>query len=534
MKKIILVSAISFIASWVYGQGEMDAFKLSNNDLLGSARGIAMGGAFGALGGDVTGVAQNPAGIGVYRSSEIVGTLDFSSVNTESNTLGSIAKDSKFNFNFDNITYIGYTPLTGDVKSLNFGFAYNRLKNFGRNYQATGNKLQSSLTDYIANYTTRKVNVSAEELNANDSYKDFPWLSVLGYQGGLINDDGYNYISPLTGPQATREDGVLQTVDRIYSVSELGHIDTYDFTMGANILDVLYLGLTLSITDMRYNLNSRHTEEFERGEHFEGGGFDLDNVLETSGSGYKVSVGAIYRPIDELRIGVAYHSPTWYSLNDYYFARTDYEGWLLDDSEWVWTGLRANTPENATADYRLNTPDRWVLSVAGVLGKTAILSLDYEYSDYSGMKLEDAYVGGFNSSFREQNKFISEDFTGASTLKVGFEYRVTPQLALRAGYTWMQSPLKESFKAGKTEVFPVGTISAYTLDGDVNYFSYGIGYRFTPTFYMDLAFSFKTQTNQLYTYSPVYNDNGVLEINPFASELKNNTTKGLLTFGYKF
>lgn len=31
-----------------------------------------MGGAFGALGGDISGIAINPAGIGVYQKSEIV------------------------------------------------------------------------------------------------------------------------------------------------------------------------------------------------------------------------------------------------------------------------------------------------------------------------------------------------------------------------------------------------------------------------------------------------------------------------------
>ncbi len=37
---------------------------------------MGMGGAFGALGGDLSTLSQNPAGIGVYRSNELGFTLD--------------------------------------------------------------------------------------------------------------------------------------------------------------------------------------------------------------------------------------------------------------------------------------------------------------------------------------------------------------------------------------------------------------------------------------------------------------------------
>jgi len=536
MKKIILLFAVSFIAVWVYGQGEMDAFKLSNTDLSGTARGVAMGGAFGALGGDITGVSQNPAGIGVYRSSEVVGSLDLASANTETNTLGTNkVNDSKLNFSLDNFAYIAYMPLTGSVKAFNFGFSYNRLKNFGRNYHSVGNGLTSSLTDYIADYTTRENNPDYKDLSSFDN--GFPWISVLGYQGGLISDNGERSISPLIGPQTTREDGDLQTVDRTYSVAERGHIDTYDFTMGANISDILYLGLNFSIADLRYSLRSRHTEEFEQGDNFDGGGgggFDLDNSLETSGSGFQVTVGAIFRPIDELRIGVAYHSPTWYNLNDSYFARVNYEGWYIDDNgAWTWNNLTANTPGNATTDYRLRTPDRWIMSMAGVFGSKVILSVDYEYSDYSKMNLGTS-DGLFDSGYADQNDFISQDFKGASTLKAGLEYKVTPQVSLRAGYSWMQSPLETSFKAGNVEVWPIGTVTAYTLDGDTNYYSIGAGYRFTPNFSMDFAFSYRQQTNQLYTYSPMWDDGGAKIVDSVPSELKNNSYRGMITLGYRF
>ena len=524
MKKIILFFAVSFIASWTYGQGEMDAFKLSGSDLSGSARGVAMGGAFGALGGDITGISQNPAGIGVYRSSEVVTSLSLASVNTETNTSENIEKVDKLNFNFGNFAFIAYMPLSGDVKAFNFGFSYNRLKNFDRNYFAKGYNLTSSLTDYIAYFTTREANVEPDDLYSYDN-KDkydpwpyeqgFPWISVLGYNGGLIVDNGHEYVSPLYDSE---------TVDRKYFASEEGYIDSYDFTMGANILDKLYLGLTVSLTEMRYGLKSLHTEEFELG-----GQCGLLNSLDTDGAGYQVSVGAIFRPIDEFRIGVAYHSPTWYNLSDFYSAATTERTYSIDDDR---IPKKTSTPNDAATDYRFTTPDRWVVSFAGILGKKAIISLDYEYSDYSKMNLKNIN-GLVDAGYKEQNGYIAEDFTRASTLKFGLEYKPIPQLALRAGYSCMESPLEKSFKNGDREVLPIGTITAYTLDGNTNYYSYGAGFRFTPNFYMDLAFSFKTQTNYLYTYSPLYED-GLEVVAPIPSKFKNNATKGLLTLGYKF
>ena len=78
MKKYILLSGIAiFVALSSGAQDLMDALRYSNIAVSGTARAGAMGNAFGALGGDLTGVSINPAGIGVYRSSEIAGTFGF-------------------------------------------------------------------------------------------------------------------------------------------------------------------------------------------------------------------------------------------------------------------------------------------------------------------------------------------------------------------------------------------------------------------------------------------------------------------------
>src|SRR5690554_22480 len=81
-----ILFSLSLLAGPLYAQGEVDAARFSREDLHGTARAMSMGGAFGALGGDQTGVSINPAGIAVYRSSEVVGTLNIS--NERSSEIG--------------------------------------------------------------------------------------------------------------------------------------------------------------------------------------------------------------------------------------------------------------------------------------------------------------------------------------------------------------------------------------------------------------------------------------------------------------
>ena len=517
MKKNLLLLIAVFLCAYSFGQGEIDAFRFSKNDLTGTARGIAMGGAFGALGGDVTGVAINPAGIGVYRTSELSTTLSLSSSNIETNWQNSINKQDKISFNVDNINYVGYYPTGNEsMQSVNFGFSFNRLKNFNRNYSANGNEMPQSLTHYMASLATDN-NVYWESMNNSNSSKNAfngsaPWLSILGWQSYLINDiQDYEYKSLL---------GQREKVSSKLEVSEKGYVNSYDFTFGSNFSNSFYLGMSFSLTDIYYQMNSWYDESFNNG-----GGFYLDNYLQTEGSGYQVNLGAIWLPTDFLRLGVAYHSPTWYVMEDFYRATLNANVLGNGNDEPV------RTPSNASTSYRLQTPYSWVFSVAGVLSTQAIISMDYEIKDYRSMNLEEP--NGVN--YVRDNQFIDEDFRIASTLRTGLEYRFTPQFSGRLGYVWVQSPYKKELKNNRPQdISLIGTIPHYTLDGDVNYFTAGIGYRFTPQFYLDFAFVHGSQKNDdLYFFPSVYEDEDG-RISPKAASFNNKFNKGLLTLGYKF
>lgn len=545
-KQIVLFSAAVLFSFSLSAQGEMDALKFSGNDLTGTARGAAMAGAFGALGGDITGIATNPAGIGVYRSSEVVTTLNFENVSskTEFNT-------NKFKVNFDNVAYVGYFPSGSDnLKSFQFGFSYNRLKNFDRKYSTLGSNLSSSLTDYMA----YEANMSGAKegllgIDSNDLYWPFyneqAWLPTFGYNGYLIDppgsrrdDDGNtnnNY-------QSIMRPGELVNNDLL--VEEKGSIANYDFTLGTNVADILSLGLTLSVTDIQYRMYSSYFESFENG-----GEFELANWLETNGTGFGVKLGAILRPIDAIRIGVAYHSPTWYDMTDAYSANL-YHSNIYQTGEvtpnngdplgkdvyrprlYPQEGSESLSSADHFFDYKFKTPYKWVFSLAGVVQDWAILSLDYELKDYSGMDFSAA--DGVNASYIKDNEIIDHHYKLASTVRFGAEFRVTPQFSVRGGFAWMQNPLEQTFMDQKGEatgsnVNIAGSVPHYLLDDDAFHYTFGFGYRFTPNFYIDIASVVKTQDSNLYAF-PVIGGDVVAQATPFSTK----TFKGLITLGYKF
>lgn len=502
MKRIFtLVSLISAFVSASFAQGEMNAFNLSYNDLTGTARSVGMGGAFGALGGDVSGVAINPAGIGVYKTSEIVTTMSFANTKTNSEWRGLETKDSKFKFMFDNLAFVGAFPINSDeVPYFNFGVSYNKLKSFDRKINARSGSQGQSMTNYLAQRANNAKNF--DNIAGNGSWNNTDWLSLMSYDSGLIeeNPDGTKTFVPGFGDKAN---------SNLY-MREKGEISSYDLNLGTTISDIVSIGATVAVTDIDYHLFSDYEDIFGNGDNY-----FLTNNLKTEGTGWQVKAGVILKPVNELRIGVAYHSPTWYNMTDYTYGTIDANAEIFE------------TPTDDVYDYKFRTPDKWVFSLAGIIGQYAIISADYELTNYNNMKFDNRYDRDYD--FAYENEDIKADFKNSSTLRVGAEIRFTPQFSGRLGYMWQQSPVKDDLKKGSeagdyTAAIPeTSTVPHYSIVGDANHFTWGLGYRFTPNFYTDVAFVIKTRTDDLYAFG------GSDKI-----ELKTNQFTGLLTLGYKF
>ncbi|RHJ94957.1 OmpP1/FadL family transporter [Parabacteroides bouchesdurhonensis] len=531
MRKILIVMSALALSSAAFSQGELDAYKYAQRDLNGTARYLSMGGAFGALGGDISAMHTNPAGLAVYRSSEVVTTLSLSSVSAKSDWLGNKLDNSRTRVNFDNIAYVGYFPTSNDegLVSWNVGFSYNRAMNYSRNYtMSAGPGMDTSLSDYVAELTTRLAHRNAPEgFTANDlqdgegrnPYAIGAWMPVLGYNAGFIESIGgstsrdfaSSFKNPTTGEWLKLRGAEL-------NVTERGAIDQYNIAFGLNFSDLFLVGGALAITDLNYDYSSWYTESIT-----DNSSLTLDNTLSTDGTGYSFNLGAIVRPSDYFRFGVAYTSPTWYKMTDYFYAKGT--SVVVGGEQW------ATTPDGAYANYEYRSPDKWLFSAAAIIGSYGLISVDYELTNYKNMKMY--YDGG--SENLETNGYIKEDFKAGNSLRIGAEAKITPQFSVRAGYAWIDSPVKASLKDQVYETVTVGTIPNYTVDGGMNNYTVGLGYRFTPNFYMDLACVYKVHKEDAYAFSNLYPmEDGDIEINNQKATLKTKTTRVALTLGYKF
>ncbi len=82
--KYLLLSLATLSPLISFAQSETDAYKLTETGFYGTARYQSMAGAFSSLGGDVSSIMQNPAGIGVFHRSELTfsGGLSINSYNS--------------------------------------------------------------------------------------------------------------------------------------------------------------------------------------------------------------------------------------------------------------------------------------------------------------------------------------------------------------------------------------------------------------------------------------------------------------------
>ncbi|MCL1942139.1 MAG: outer membrane protein transport protein [Candidatus Azobacteroides sp.] len=525
MKKYFaLLTGLAVVTS-TYSQGrvieEMDALKYSQTQIIGTALSMGMAGAMSSLGGDMSAVSQNPAGIAVYRSSELAATLNLSFINTQTNQMGNKQNENLTKFSLDNVGYVGtvFTRSSGSgIMNWNFGFNYNRLKSFDRNYTSRG-PIQdgtSSLTDYIAYITSvNNPRINSERMHEdNNPYdnRDIPWLSTLAYQGYLINPwnsdsteykSHFNNFIPMNGTSL--------------NVSERGHVDTYDFTLGFNYANLLYVGANLGITDLQYTMNSYYTEDFANNE-----GYQLANYLDVSGTGINFKIGAILRPAYFWRIGLAYHSPTYYSLSETYIGDVS-----SNFAESTGTPGYYQDEYLPITDYSLNTPQKLVAGTSFVIGAKGVLSFDYEYCDYSRIKVEDN--GGFNVT----PPYLKEDLIGTHTIRVGGEYRINPSFAVRAGYARVTSPLSADVRNENVEIITGGTIPNYTVDKGYNYYTCGLGYRYKSVF-VDLAYAMRSLKEDVYAFSPAVFPDSSDYLMPTVSSMRTNRSNVLLTFGVTF
>jgi len=529
ISKLLAIGFIAFGTSAVSAQSAIDAYNITPTQLRGTARFVGMGGAFTALGGDLTTMTQNPAGLGIYRKSETGITFDVS-IRDYAATTDQKYTNSRTKAYFDNFGYVGSYKLenTGMLSFIQWGVGYNRINSFDRIIQGYNPSTQTSLSNYIASYTNG-VN-SGDILNdKNSDYDPYwdssnDWLSILGYNAFMISNPYSADGQPIDNQYA----GLYQNGtrgDALYSVREYGYTDEYNIDIAGNLGDIVYWGLGVGIVDMSYTRSSVYSESMANALVYNGdmltsgnAGFTLYNNRYVSGSGANFKAGLIVRPTDMLRFGFAIHTPTYLRLNHSGYGDAEFD-YTPDEPVDPGHPTRSGLEQTPTYEYssRLTTPWRFMVGAALTIGSQALVSVDYERVAYNDMKLKEQNFGTLGGNYVE-NKYANEDvkryFQAANIIRVGAEYRVTPQFSVRAGYNYQSSNVKDDARYNAT-IYTSGTDPSYALDKSTTNISLGLGYR-VGSWYIDATYQHTRRGSTFHAYTP-WTSAGEGSVTPSAS-----------------
>ena len=543
MKKIFLSACLlSLFMAHAHAQETYENTKLIDNDLNGTARYVGMGGAMEALGADISVINSNPAGIGLFRRSS--GSVSFGLVSQDG--ASSFKYGNKTNASFDQAGFV-YSLRDGRRTFINFGFNYHKSKNF----------------DYILNAASGLNGASQHKLSymkalANENNLDKTssgWRGKFAYTSQLDN----LYYNTL---MMTSSDGFFYNEASGYEFgrAETGYIGEYDFNTSVNVNDRVYLGITIGIHDVHYTGHSLYNEALVNLNNQTAGDITVNDERRITGTGYNASFGIIFRPVDAspFRIGLSVSTPTWYDL------KTSNYTYLINNTKADGGGkLQGDYPNYTTGEsyeFKLFTPWKFGVSLGHTVGNYLALGASYEYADYSRLdtRVNDGYdvdywgdVYEHSSSDEPMNRHTRETLKAVSTLKIGAEAKVMPNLAVRAGYNYV-SPMfkKEGYKDGNIDSYGSNYSSAtdYTNWEATNRYTVGVGYTLGKMSF-DLAYQYAQTNGKFHPFADSYldytypgqdsNGNDVTmteSLDNYANAVKvsNKRNQLLLTLTYRF
>lgn len=475
-----------------------DALKFSESNYYGTARSIAMGNAFTALGGDLGSITLNPAGAAVNSFSQVAFSPNISILSSSGkynampstvNTFGSADKSSSVKFTVPNVgTVINMkTGSRRGLKNVSLGIVANASANFLDDVTAHGSNTATTYAGYLA---ANAAGVTSNSINDDAYYNtSIPWQTIVGWQSMMISNYSSNNKEYLGVTEKATDLGkdnyditLADIIDQRYG--RRSHGNKYDivFNVGFNFSDKYFAGVNIGVTSLDYSMNQYFKEIAVTPENFQIDMADNSgNVQRTyfdqlrsrysydaDGAGIYAKFGFIAAPVKGLRIGAALQTPT---------ANFITEHWQVAGETYYMNGDFNASAQSPRGEYKYKfvAPAKVDLGVAYTFGQYGVLSADYEYTDYSRMRFVETDTND-NSAFDGVNQDI-KDFSGkAHMLRIGAEIKPIPSFAIRAGYN--VTTCAERYFEDNIQKTP----KAYR-----NAISAGAGYSSKGSFFCDLA-----------------------------------------------
>jgi len=476
MKRLVHIFVFSvFAQNSLFAQNDADLFRFSKHYHGGSARFEAMGGAFGALGADISAVQINPAGMARFSSSQ----FNFSLRPTINNVQTQFEKNTT-NAKLTSISApsLGFV-FTNDISGNNrgnmysqFAFGMNRLDHYHYKTKIHGQQFASLLEEFMA---------QAKGTEPQNLTNTFPFSTSLAWETYAIdyNPSDTSYYSYLN----------MGDVEMLRDAETKGRMHEFFFSYSVNRLNKLYWGFSFNMRQYRLSESYTHSENLVIADP-DFVGFDYKYSLTTKGSGINLKMGLIYLITEEWRIGASFHTPTYLSLKDEWTANMTTRFKISGDKY-----LPTDLIPLGDYKYRMRTPSKTVVSISGIIGLKIALSADIEYINYKNAKLRSTRDTTYNSyDFKQENEEAKKRLDKSLNYRIGAEYNLYHSWFFRIGYSAYANAYK---KTQQVDPKPDRAVSC-GLGYRINSWSFDIAcvYRQINRYYYPFEHSKVAQTQQ--------------------------------------
>ncbi len=479
-------------------QTEIEALLYSQQNYGITARGLALGGAFAALGGDVSAIHANPAATAIYRSSEFTISPAFNRYQKRSTFFGETSENSTTRFQMPQMAAVfpGIERTHSGWKHAVGALGYHRTHDFSSEFEFAGISAGSITNRFVE----RATGFFPDELD--------PFTEKLAYDIDLI-------FNP-SGDILTEYAGDISVSDRVWKsqhTERSGGIHDVFLSYAANYGDRLYLGGSLHIPFLRLEETSIYREEDQNNQIAFFNSMHYQQEFTVTGAGIQAKLGAIYRFSSMLRASLAYHSPMSIRLNEQFLTHMGASITYEDGS--------GNSPNNAVSpsgsySYRFVSPMRVNAGIAAVFGSSGLISLEADFVDYTRARFRFDREGSASDANIERNlnQVISNTYRSVINMRAGGEV-VLDNTRLRAGYSFKPDP------------FRGGLVS---INGAEHQVSGGIGMRW-DSFFIDAAVAYALTEREYYPYTTevLIGTDGPQRVSQDISRLRT-----MLTLGFRF
>jgi hypothetical protein len=470
MKKFLLIITAALLClAKSYSQAPDDILKYSYFPQHGTARNMAIGGAMGSLGGDINALYVNPAGLGLYKTGEVVLSPALLFNNNKFNFRGRDTASKKGAFDIGTSGFVvGFNTPGSKWTSQAFSIGINQSANFNNSYTYKGTNNQSSYTEMLTEeFSNSHLSIDQALNNPRFAFGVAPALYTYLIDTFRVN----NKVLVKGLPEFLLANGTALNQQK--TVDTKGGI--YDIAMGyaANMDDKFYWGGSIDFSIVNYSRFTRYIESDPSGNtnnNFDK--FELQDNLTTKGLGINGKIGLMFKPAEYLRLGLAIHTPTFYSLTDRESSdltvnSEGYNGTASVNSGVFTSGQQGETKYAASTPWKLIASGSYVFrEINDTRKQRAFVTADVEYVGYprSGYKADGENVTSEDVAYYKDLKGVIKNYyKSAVNFRLGGELKFNT-IMFRAGGAYYANPYKDpNLKSNVTQ-----------LSGGLGYRNHGI------------------------------------------------------------